>query len=89
MHRPVLSEARATPSLLRAGKSPDAALGEVRRRFTEASYTVLRQVDVQRRNGSIVLCGRVPSYHMKQIAQVMAMAVPAVRQVENRIEVLG
>ncbi|MBN2475552.1 MAG: BON domain-containing protein [Pirellulales bacterium] len=72
----------------RLDKAPENILEDVQRCFIAAGYSPIRRVDVSYLDGSIVLCGRVPTYYQKQIAQALAMAVPAVGQVVNLIEVM-
>ena len=36
---------------------------------------------------TVVLFGRVPSYYLKQLAQVKVACVPGIERVDNRIEV--
>jgi hypothetical protein len=52
--------------------------------FRQSSYAPLREVSADEIDGTIVLTGRVPSYYLKQIAQVVAGAVEGVRRLENR-----
>ena len=50
-------------------------------------YSHLRKLIVLEVDGLIVLQGRVPSYHMKQVAQASVMAVPGVQGLCNDLEV--
>ena len=47
----------------------------------------LRGIQVEVHAGSVVLSGRLPSYYLKQIAQVSAMNIDGVVQVRNGIQV--
>ena len=47
----------------------------------------LRGIQVDVHADSVVLSGRLPSYYLKQIAQVSAMKVDGVVQVRNEIQV--
>lgn len=47
----------------------------------------LRGIQVEVHAGSVVLSGRLPSYYLKQTAQVNAMKVHGVVQVINEISV--
>jgi osmotically-inducible protein OsmY len=40
-------------------------------------------------NNRVILRGSVPSYHLKQLAQVHALRVEGVGRLENRLEVRG
>jgi osmotically-inducible protein OsmY len=51
-------------------------------------YGVLREIKVFVNARIVRLVGRVPSYHMKQIAQVTALAVPGTYQIHNDVDVL-
>ena len=67
----------------------DLRLAErIERAFHAAGYSVLRDIEVfvNARIGRLV--GQVPSYHMKQIAQVTALAVPGTHQIQNDLEVI-
>jgi osmotically-inducible protein OsmY len=49
----------------------------------------LRRIVVTAEGGSIVLRGRVPSFYLKQMAQVIALAVPGVAVLRNELQVQG
>jgi osmotically-inducible protein OsmY len=48
----------------------------------------LRAVDVTVHGRFAVLAGRVPSYHLKQVGQETALAVPGVHHVQNDLDVV-
>jgi osmotically-inducible protein OsmY len=50
-------------------------------------YGSLRVVEVSVRAGVAYLGGRVPNYHLKQIAQTTALTVPGIEHVQNDLEV--
>jgi osmotically-inducible protein OsmY len=50
-------------------------------------YAPLRGIEVTVHERLVILGGRVPSCHLKQIAQTIALAVPGVHQVRNDLEV--
>jgi hypothetical protein len=52
-----------------------------------SGYSPLHSIEVSVRDHVIVLRGKVPSYHMKQLAQVVTIDVPGVRQLRNDIVV--
>jgi osmotically-inducible protein OsmY len=52
-----------------------------------AGYAALRAVEVSAREQVVELRGHVPSFYMKQMAQVVTMAVRGVRELRNAIEV--
>ena len=75
------------------GKQPLARDGsrrlrtDVRRALRAASYPALSRARVFLSDGCIVLRGIVPSYHVKQVAQEIAMRVGSVHKVINLLEV--
>lgn len=56
-------------------------------RLQRSGYPWLRSVICEAHDGLVVLSGRVPSFYMKQIAQVLASHTPGVRGVDNRLGV--
>ena len=38
--------------------------------------------------GSVVVSGRLPTYHLKQLLQEAVMAIPDVERIDNQVEVL-
>lgn len=52
--------------------------------FRQSPHTALRDLAAADREGTIILSGRVPTFYMKQLAQVVAQAVDGVRKVENQ-----
>jgi osmotically-inducible protein OsmY len=81
----------------RAARGPVEALnadeGEVRlaerveRALRATGYGPLRGIEVTVRARLVILGGRVPSYHLKQVAQTAALAVPGAHQVRNELAV--
>jgi hypothetical protein len=53
-----------------------------------SSYFELREVCCDFSGGILTLRGRVPSYHLKQMAQASVAEVPGVVEVNNRLEVV-
>jgi osmotically-inducible protein OsmY len=53
-----------------------------------SSYFELRDVSCDFSGGTRTLRGRVPSYHLKQLAQASVAEVPGVVEVNNRVEVV-
>jgi hypothetical protein len=60
---------------------------EVRRRLHSTGYHLLRLIESEYCNGTIVLRGRVPSYYLKQMAQSVLLTNPLVETIVNLIEV--
>jgi len=52
-----------------------------------SSYFELRDVSCDFSGGILTLRGRVPTYHLKQLAQASVADVPGVVEVHNRVEV--
>jgi len=64
---------------------PRPAVAErVRLTFRQSSYAPLRDLIASDVDGTIVLTGELPSYYLKQVAQVVASAVEGVRRLENQ-----
>ena len=73
--------------------NPFAALFEeiaeiARQVLRQSSYFELRDVSCEFSGGILTLRGRVPSYHLKQLAQASVVDVPGVVEVHNRVEVV-
>ncbi len=52
-----------------------------------SAYVELRNVSCEFSGGILTLHGRVPTYYLKQLAQVSVVDVPGVIEVHNRVEV--
>lgn len=59
-----------------------------RERLVRSGYALL-EIQCECHEARLVLAGRVHSYYLKQVAQTLALGVPGVDQVVNRIEVAG
>jgi osmotically-inducible protein OsmY len=60
---------------------------EVSRALAEFPARLWSRLDVSDREGRITLRGRVGSFHAKQLAQAVAMAVDGVERLNNEIVV--
>src|SRR5688500_8887883 len=64
---------------------------ELRHRVLESlvrsGYAALNLVTCEVHGSRVVLEGSVPSYHLKQLAQVVALKVDGVARLENRLRV--
>ena len=73
--------------------SPSRRLHSLQQRVLDAlvnsGYAALTFVACDVDGGRVILHGSVPSYHLKQLAQVHALRVDGVGRVENRLEVRG
>jgi osmotically-inducible protein OsmY len=66
----------------------DLRLAErIERALRATGYGPLRDIDVTVHARTVILEGRVPSYYLKQVAQVTAFAVPGTIQVLNTLAV--
>jgi osmotically-inducible protein OsmY len=95
--RPIL------PACERAGEEMDAVQGtalllrqsqedlrlaqRVERALGATGCGPLRGIEVTVQARLVILVGRIPSYHLKQVAQATALAVPGARQVRNDLDV--
>ncbi|MCA9143144.1 MAG: BON domain-containing protein [Planctomycetaceae bacterium] len=60
---------------------------EVERKLHFSQHAGLRHITYRIDGGTVVLHGRVPSYYLKQLAQVKVTCIPGIELVDNRIEV--
>jgi hypothetical protein len=58
-------------------------------KLRRSAYVELRGVCCDFSGGVLTLRGRVPSYHLKQLAQADVAGVPGVLEVDNRVEVVA
>jgi osmotically-inducible protein OsmY len=63
--------------------------GQVERALRATGYPALRTIDASVEGRLVVLRGRVPSYHLKQMAQAIALAILGVRSICNDVEVIS
>jgi osmotically-inducible protein OsmY len=67
----------------------DLRLAErVERALHATGYDVLREIEVSVNARIIHLVGRVPSFHLKQVAQATALAVPGTHAIHNDVDVI-
>lgn len=59
----------------------------VKSAYRRYGYTQLDKVDCYVDHNTLVLTGELPSFHLKQVAQTIAMSLPQVAYVDNRITV--
>ncbi len=60
----------------------------VERALHGTGYGPLRNVRVAVLARVVTLAGRVPSYHLNQVAQTAALVVPEVRRIQNDVAVV-
>ena len=63
------------------------AEGVIRRRFQRSPYLPLRKIGCHLHNGVLSLCGRVPTYYLKQLAQTIGSSFQGVREISNELQV--
>lgn len=60
----------------------------IERALHATGHNVLREIEVFVTARIVRLVGRVPSYYLKQVAQVTALAIPGTHQIHNDLEVI-
>lgn len=60
---------------------------EREQRLRVSQHAALRNVTYRVDEDTVILYGRVPSYYLKQLAQVKATTIPGIARVDNWIEV--
>lgn len=60
---------------------------EIEKKLHFSHHAGLRHISYNIDGSTVVLYGRVPSYYLKQLAQVKLTCVPGIERVDNRIEV--
>lgn len=68
--------------------APEMVRLEAERLLRRQPYLALRHVVCDLRDGVLILSGRVPSYHLKQIAQTVVTQVEGMLPISNQIEVV-
>jgi osmotically-inducible protein OsmY len=92
VRRRTTMSAHCQPSAVLDRPNPFAVLFEeitaiAQQMLRQSSYFELRDVSCEFSGGVLTLRGRVPSYHLKQLAQASVASVPGVVEVHNRVEV--
>lgn len=59
----------------------------VREAFIHAGYQELRGLDLTCDGETVTISGRVPTYYLKQLVQIIALAAPGVGRVNNEVHV--
>ena len=54
----------------------------------QSPHVELHEVSCEFSGGVLTLRGRLPSYHLKQLAQAVVAEVPGVIEIHNRVEVV-
>ena len=87
-HGSAILEQEATGRLAN-GLDPHEHVSLARAALEKTGHGWLRRIVVVAEAELIVLQGRVPSFYLKQMAQVTVMAVPGIELVRNDLEVEG
>ena len=58
-------------------------------RLRRSGYPYLRSIRCQQQDEAVTLSGSVPTFHLKQVAQALALHTPGVRSVVNQLHVTG
>jgi hypothetical protein len=86
----VFQAGRPSPDPLNESRAAAQSVRSVAQRaLNESGFPSLRQVACEMHRDTIVLHGKVSSYHLKQLAQEIVQQLPQVQQVENRLDVLA
>lgn len=86
---PPIEEKHAPAPLLTQSLEDHRLAGRIERALRASGYGALRTVRVSVNARVVILVGRVPSYYMKQVAQVKALAVPGTHAIHNDVEVIS
>jgi len=70
-----------------SARDPLSLSVDIERALRATGYSELRGVEIVVKSGVVFLTGRVPNYHMKQIAQATAMRMADVLDVCNELDV--
>ena len=79
-------ESDTTVASLIQERAAIAAMVELHMR--NSGYYELRGVSCDFHEGVLILRGRVPSYHLKQLAQSLVFHLDGVQELSNRLEVV-
>lgn len=67
---------------------PDMA-SQIDQALRSTGYLGLRDLRIRVAEGLVVLRGRVRTYHLKQVAQAVALGIRGVKEVQNDIDVVS
>ena len=79
---------QTTASLLARSLEGRRLAERIERALHATGYSALRDIKVFVNARIVHLVGRVPSYYLKQLAQVTALAVPGTHQIHNDVDVI-
>ncbi|HUG66440.1 MAG TPA: BON domain-containing protein [Pirellulaceae bacterium] len=81
------TKSKIAPLLDQVSTSSIDVESQIREKLHFTQHAALRCVTYAVEGDTVVLHGRVPSYYLKQLAQVKVTCVPGIERVDNRIEV--
>ncbi len=55
--------------------------------LSTSPYHPIRHLTCTFHNGILTICGRLPSFYLKQVAQVAVSGIQGVSHIDNRIDV--
>lgn len=77
----------AAPALPAPATCDTSVESEAQHLLAQSNYLALRRLRCEFHDGRLILNGRVPTYYLKQIAQTIVRQLPAVRRIDNRVDV--
>ena len=83
----VLPRVLGRPMMIDEQNVEQRILIEIAEAMERTKYQPLRRVDLRYDAGRVILLGIVPTYFLKQLAQVSAMSVSGVGQIDNQLRV--
>ena len=81
------TDAKVAVSLEQVSSSDSDIESQIKEKLHFTQHAALRCVTYDIDGDNVVLFGRVPSYYLKQLAQVKVATVSGIERVDNRIEV--
>ena len=83
----VLPRVLGRPIMTDERDAEQRVLMEITEALERTKYQPLRRVDASYDAGTVTLLGIVPTYFLKQVAQVAAMSVSGVRRIDDQLRV--
>jgi hypothetical protein len=72
---------------IEAASDHDCLCDMVQERLHASGYLFLRRLSCEVVDGVVTVSGRVPTFHLKQVAQEVLMSIGSVRGVQNLVQV--
>ena len=80
---PIVSQFDTWPAVSRTSLED-----RVQRRLDQSPYLAVRRVNVEARQGVLILSGSVSNFFLKQMAQAAVAGIEGVQSIINRIDVV-